>query len=347
MPSMIRSVGRGLLLTIKLSFNALMFSGRTLLLVFRWGIFLLACGFLYSQVQADKGTRALDALQALPGDGRAMLLVALVGLLVFVNWGIEALKWRLLVTHLQAITFGRAFIATVAGTSIGLITPNRTGEFVGRVLFLDPEHRFAGAFATALGSIAQFVVTLVAGGLALVLLMALGHALPWPAGWYSSALVSLTALVSAGALVLYLFPGLLRHLLLLVPLLQRLKKASSVLDTYARRELLAVLGLSVLRYAVFTTQFVLLCVAFHVGTSVGTAMLAIPVVYLVSTLVPTVLLTELGVRGSAAVAFFAPLGGDEGAVLLATTLLWLLNLVLPAAAGSVLLVTARIRTAKV
>lgn len=343
---MIRSVGRGLLLTGKLSFNALMFSGRTLLQVFRWGIFLLACGFLYSQVQADKGTRAIHALQALPGDTNALLLVALVVLLVFVNWGIEALKWRLLVAHLQSITFGRAFKATVAGTSIGLITPNRTGEFVGRVLFLDPQYRFGGAFATALGSIAQFVVTLLAGGIALSLLMVLQHALPWPDGWYSVALVSLTALVSVGALVLYLFPELLRHLLLLLPVLKHMKKASSVLDTYDRRELLVVLGLSLLRYAVFTTQFVLLCMAFHVGTSAGTAMLAIPVVYLVSTLVPTLLLTELGVRGSAAVAFFAPLGGDEGAVLLATTVLWLLNLVLPAAVGSVLLVTARIRTAQ-
>lgn len=322
-----------------------MFSGRTLLQVFRWGIFLFACGFLYTQVQAGKGTRALQALQALPGDAGAMLLLGSAFLLVFVNWGIEALKWRLLVTHLQAITFGRAFMATVAGTSIGLITPNRTGEFVGRVLFLDPPHRFGGAFATALGSIAQFVVTLVAGGLALVVLVVLDRPLPWPGGWYSTALVSLTALVSAGALVLYLFPGLLRHLLLLVPVLKRLKQASSVLDTYARRELIVVLALSVLRYAVFTTQFVVLCMAFGVGVPVGTALLAIPAVYLVSTLVPTGLLSELGVRGSAAVAFFGPLGGADGAVLLATTVLWSLNLVLPAAAGSVLLVTARIRTA--
>jgi hypothetical protein len=100
----------------------------------------------------------------------------------------------------------------------------------------------------------------------------------------------------------------------------------------------------VLRYAVFSSQFVLLCMAFGADVSAGAAFLAIPVVYLVSTLVPTVLLTELGVRGSAAVAFFGPLGADEAAVLLATTVLWSLNLVLPAAVGSVLLVSARIRT---
>jgi hypothetical protein len=342
---MIRSVGRGLLLTGTLSFTSPMPSGRTLLQVFRWGIFLLACAFLATQWQADKGTQVLDALRGLKADTAAQRMVFGVLLLVFVNWGIEAVKWRFLMSHLEPITFLRAFKATVAGTSVGLITPNRTGEFVGRVLFLEPANRFAGGFATALGSIAQFVVTLLAGGVALVLFSALRLPLPWAAGWYDGALVSLTALVAAGALVLYLFPGLLRHLLLLVPLLKRIKKASGVLETYGRSDLVPVLGLSILRYMVFTTQFVLLCMAFGVGVDPGVAALAIPVVYLVSTLLPTVLLTELGVRGSAAVAFFGPLGGDDGAVLLATTVLWALNLVLPAAVGALLLVTARIRTA--
>lgn len=72
--------------------------------------------------------------------------------------------------------------------------------------------------------------------------------------------------------------------------------------------------------------------------------MAVPVIYLVSTLVPTVLLTELGVRGSAAVGFLVPLGGQAPQVLLATFLVWAVNLVLPAVAGSIILLLARIRT---
>ena len=321
-----------------------LFTGRTLLQVFRWGIFLLACAFLYAQLQADKGTQALAALRALPTDGGAVAGLLLVLLLVLVNWGLEALKWQRLMRRVEQVPFGRAYQATLAGTSIGLVTPNRTGEFIGRVLFLDPGHRVSASFATALGSIAQFVVTLVMGGLALVLLAMRPDALPWPSGWYSTALVSLTALVAAGALVLYLVPRLLRQLLLLIPVLARLERASAILDAYSARELWSVLGLSALRYAVFSGQFVLLCGLFNVGVEPYTAALVVPVVYLVSTLVPTVLLTELGVRGGAAVAFFLPLGGDEAPVLLATTVLWLMNLVLPALVGAVLLVTARIRT---
>ena len=321
-----------------------MFTGRTLLQVFRWGIFILACAFLYTQLQADKGTQALAALRALPADGHALAGLALTLGLVVVNWGLEALKWRRLMLRVEPVSMGRALQATLAGTSIGLVTPNRTGEFLGRVLFLEPKHRVSAGFATALGSIAQFVVTLVMGGIALVLLAIRVDALPWPSGWYSTALVSLTALVAAGALVLYLVPRLLRQLLLLIPVLARLERASAVLDAFTTRELWSVLGLSVLRYMVFAGQFVLLCVLFQAGVSPATGALVVPVVYLVSTLVPTVLLTELGVRGGAAVAFFLPLGGAEAPVLLATTALWLMNLVLPALVGAVLLVTARIRT---
>lgn len=346
MPRMMRSVGSGLLLIAPVSFKALMFSGRTLLRIFRWGIFLLACVFLYTQLDADKGTRAVQALRNLRADGTAVVLVAIAALLVVVNWGIEALKWRRLVASIQAVSLGRAFLATLAGTSVALVTPNRTGEFIGRVLFLEPGVRFSAGFATALGSIAQFVVTLVAGGAALLMLSAVHSAMPWSSAWYSVTLVSLASIVAFAALVLYLYPRLLRQLLLLLPFMGRFRSASEVLDGYKQRELLTVLGLSALRYLVFTTQFVLICTAFDIGVPALTSFMVIPVVYLASSLVPTVLLTELGVRGSAAVAFFEPLGADPVGVLLATTVVWSINLVFPAMVGSVLLLSTRIRTAE-
>jgi len=235
-------------------------------------------------------------------------------------------------------------VATIAGTSVGLVTPNRTGEFLGRVLFLKPENRVKGSFATALGSIAQFVVTLLMGALALVVLRILDHPFPWPNGWVTWFILTLTLLVSFGTLVLYLHPSLLRQLLLLVPFLKRLERASSVLNGYAWPELLIVFFLSLMRYVVFTGQYVMLLVVFGSGLSMMDAILAVPVVYLLSTLVPTVMLTELGIRGTAAVALLAPLGGAEISVLLATTVLWSINVVLPALVGSLILLVARIRT---
>jgi uncharacterized membrane protein YbhN (UPF0104 family) len=117
-----------------------------------------------------------------------------------------------------------------------------------------------------------------------------------------------------------------------------------VLARFGRGELLVVLLLSAMRYAVFGLQFVLLLGCFGAGVPVWSMVLGVPLIYLIATLIPSVMLTELGVRGSVAVAVLSPLGGDAGLVLLATSVLWMINVALPASVGSLILLLARIRT---
>ena len=68
--------------------------------------------------------------------------------------------------------------------------------------------------------------------------------------------------------------------------------------------------------------------------------MVIPLIYLAMAAIPTTALTELGVRGSVSVFLFALLAGAAEpdanttfAVLSASTLIWLLNIALPALAG--------------
>ncbi|MCB0769003.1 MAG: flippase-like domain-containing protein [Flavobacteriales bacterium] len=318
--------------------------GRVLLIVFRWGIFLLACAFLVSRFQGPKGILTAGVIEELLSRSDLTPLFMGVFALMMLNWGIEAAKWRVLIRPVESVRPLRSFVATIAGTSVGLVSVNRTGELIGRVLFLKPENRVRGGFATALGSIAQFVVTLVLGGLGMMGLVVSGHPLPWPGGWLTWVIVSLTALSALVALLFYLHPALLRQLLMHLPFLSRLERASSVLGSHKDHALVAVLLLSGLRYFVFTGQFVILLSAFDGGVPITAALLGVPMMYLIATLIPTVMLTELGVRGSVAVAVFGPLGGADSAVLLATTCLWTINVAFPACVGSVILLLARIRT---
>ncbi len=317
---------------------------RSLLLV-RWGVFIAACGFLYLRLARHQSTHDLWGEWTLALQRAPTLPLAWVAVLMLVNWGIEAWKWRGLMDHVEDLSFGRAFTATIAGTSLGLITPNRVGEFAGRVLFLAPEHRWQGGFATALGSIAQFVVTLVVGGLALgaqqvFALRASRFGDLATYGW-----LALIALVAGGAIVLFFTPRLLRQLLLKLPVLSRWERASAVLEGYSTGELARVLGLSALRYVVFAVQFMIVLAAVA-GVPYTTSMFAVPIIYLMTTLVPTVMLTELGVRGSVAVAVLDQHEVMPGAILLASMLVWLVNLALPAIVGSVILLVARIRTSE-
>ena len=315
-------------------------SRRTIQLI-RWGVFLLAGTFLYLRLAGGTGGADLASAWALLGENEGALVIGGVMLLMLVNWGLESRKWRILVRQVEALSVGRAFAATIAGTSIGLITPNRVGEFVGRVLFLAPEHRVAASFATAVGSIAQFVTTVVLG-LAGLMAMALRsggeEAVPYAFGW-----IGLCGLVAAGTLLLYFNPDLLRAVLARVPVVRRWERHAGVLERFGPVLLLRVLGLSAARYAVFTLQFALL-LGLLAGIGPGQSLPVIPAVFLLSTLIPTVMLTELGVRGSVAVALLAAGPPSDQGVFIASLVLWVVNLAIPAVAGSLLLLVAKIRT---
>lgn len=303
----------------------------------RWGVAVLAYAFLFARLKQGQWREVFPAKDL----SDVVLPMAVVVLLMLVNWGLESRKWRLLVRGLEPVSMGRSFMATIAGTAIGMLTPNRVGEFAGRVLFLAPEHRIAGAFATVVGSIAQFVVTVVMGMLGLITwTMAADpdYTDPMVPAW-----IGLCALVAAGALVLYFNPQLLHAVVSRLPVVRRWERQAAVLDRFSGSELRRVLLLSLARYAIFTLQFMLL-LHLLAGLPAARASHAIPVIFLLGTLIPTVMLSELGVRGSVAVAVLDA-GAHDGAIVLSTTVLWLVNLAVPAAAGAVILLVARIRSA--
>ncbi len=317
---------------------------RTWLIGFRWGIFLLACAYIWSQLASAKGNQSVQALWALLKAPPMRVVISAVFILMLLNWWVEAIKWRLLLKPFVRIGHWRAFIATIAGTSVALISPNRTGEFVGRVMFLDPDRRIKGAVATMLGGIAQFIATLLAGAVALLFISRTHN---WDGGFIGPMLGALAFLTIACAIVAIVFYSntvLLSRVILAFPFLERWRSDVFVLDMYSRSILRNVLLLAFLRYTIFTSQFVLLLVTLDRGLAIGDALLGVPLIFLVSTLIPTVLLTELGVRGSVALAVLVPVGAVESHLLLATFTIWAINLMLPAVAGSLILLAARIRT---
>jgi hypothetical protein len=312
--------------------------GKRTLFLLRSLVFLAAGVFLFVRFSDDRQhDEAL--LEWYRHTEVPWMVLALVCGLMFLNWGIEAFKWQLLLRDVEPLGWMRAFTAVIAGTSIGLVTPNRVGEFAGRVLFLRPVHRVQGSFATLLGSIAQFVVT-VLGGTLLLFTTSLA-----PEGAIDAPVWDLVKwsalLIGVGTVFLYFSPAALERIFLAVPFLRRYERHVHVLAVFDRPRLVRVLASSALRYMVFTCQFALLLV--HIaGVPWMNAFTAIPLIFLVTTLVPTTALTELGVRGSVAEALVT--GGEPTGVVIASIIVWVVNIVLPAVAGSLILLVSRIRS---
>ena len=90
----------------------------------------------------------------------SVINLILVFLLMFVNWSLEALKWKLSVQHVQPVSFARAVKAILSGVSFSVTTPNRTGEYLGRVLYMNEGNRLKAISLTILGSLSQLIVTI-------------------------------------------------------------------------------------------------------------------------------------------------------------------------------------------
>ncbi len=241
----------------------------------------------------------------------------------------------------EVMTYSNAVRATLAGTSIGLFTPNRSGEFVGRLWFVKPGGRMRAGFATVLGSMAQFSSTMIAGAVAVLVVFWTGAVVPWKGTWIANTVMVVAVVIAATSLLLYFFPRLLQIGISGLPLLRRFRAPAAILNEFSTKEQTQVLGLSLLRYLVFAAQFVVLLTLCCGPALWKEAALAVPLIYLATTLVPTMLLTELGVRGGAAVAILSPWGLNEPGILTACFTLWIINLMLPAAIGSVLLLVHR------
>jgi uncharacterized membrane protein YbhN (UPF0104 family) len=85
---------------------------------------------------------------------------------MFVNWFLEAGKWKYLMSHIEPISFYRAIESVFCGLTLAIFTPNRLGEYGGRVFFLSPKRRIVGIVAMSVGSIGQLVLTNVFGAIA-------------------------------------------------------------------------------------------------------------------------------------------------------------------------------------
>lgn len=309
-------------------------------------VFSTALVVIYFKLFHDKDTARIlsHALGPMLNPLGPLLIVVLS--LTLVNWLIEAKKWHYLVAKFEAIPFWRAFKATIAGTCFSLFTPNRVGEFVGRVIFITPKGRSKAVFATIVGSIAQFLVTILMGSIGALWFLSTNVEIVGIQGLGLNMMLSLSVILAFICALVYFQPSIIRGLFNNVPWLKKWRQAILVLDRYDRASLLIVLLLSLLRYLVFSTQFVLLLHFFEVDISIPNAYCSVFLVYLISTILPTVIFSELGVRELVAWSVMSTFTENEIGIVAASFVLWVINLLVPAAVGAFIVLFTKVEWAQ-
>jgi len=306
-------------------------------------ILLVTWAFIYHKVsQQNNLTGAWYNFMALIDKSgfQVEFLVALI--LVILNWGIESFKWRMLIAKVEKISFIKSFEAVLTGVSVSTFTPNRIGEYFGRVFILEKAGRIEGILITILGSLSQLLITIMVGATSLMVFIPLYlQNSPYQTGYFYYAIVVLVIAIDIFLLFFYFnisqFDSVAEKLFR--KRWRSVRKFFRVFTCFSYKDLCKVITLSLLRYLVFSLQYYILLRMFSVPVSLFTGLIVISIIFFIMAIIPTITLTELGIRGSVALFFFSLcLPQDEAVtigILSASALLWAINLALPALIGSI------------
>jgi uncharacterized membrane protein YbhN (UPF0104 family) len=263
-------------------------------------------------------------------------LISVIALML-VNWSLEAVKWRLSVKAVQAVSFGKALKAVLSGVSFSVITPNRMGEYLGRVLYMDEGNRLRTISLTVVGSMSQLIITILMGGLGLLALqtqLEQQHLLPGI--WLQVILYGTLAVLIVLTLFYFRLSWLIRWLDRL-PGSNRFAYLVRALEELDATLLLRLLSLSLLRFGVFILQYYLLFRFFGVDTTWWQAFWAVSVSFLIMAVIPTFAVAELGLRGKIMLKLVSLFSANQLGIVFTTAGIWFINLIIPAFAGSILI----------
>ncbi len=262
------------------------------------------------------------------------VLVALVFLLQFINWGIEAFKFKRILIKKERISFKQAITAVYIGNASSIFTPDRLGNFIGRAFYLRTINNIVITSSTMLGNLAQLFSTLIFAFIGMLLFVSTNHSITAIYSYpeYILALVFLLNLIVGGV---YFYPRIYIYAVLRIKKLKKYRPNFIFIAKYTTTELALFLGLSLVRYLVFVIQFYILLAVFGIQLEVIELFIFIGLMYFVTTLIPSPILGNLGTRELTAIYLLSTYNHPE-AVLVASLVIWIINVIFPAVLGFVL-----------
>ena len=279
---------------------------------------------------------------------RFWLLLLLIASLVPLNLVLEAQKFRVLMQGV-GLALPAATRRVCAGIAAGIWTPNRVGEYAGRLVGAGPGERTRTVTATLLGGVAQWVplavggvfgaflvgdgagvaetgTLLAAGGIGaviIVLYLTLESAVRWALRWSASYVARegyfSTAFAKTGGRLVLLVED----------------------DVLSPRNLGSVLLLSSARYGIYLVQISLAYLAFGLDVPAVTLVAGVAVLLLVQSFMPVPSAVQMLARAELSLLIWASYTPNPLAVTAASLLILVLNLGMPAFVGLAIILRAR------
>jgi hypothetical protein len=306
----------------KIALNYILGSAIAILLL--WGIYL----------QVQKQLAKVDP-EVLWQTGPTYLLYAAL-LLMPLNLGLEAWKWHMLAGSAQKLSYRQAFASYLAGIAFSVVTPNRLGEYPGRLLYLKRKNPFRLISVSILGAVAQMLTLFIYGLLGLIYY-----------NLFFATTFSVVVLIACAGCTVIVFIVYWRFETWL-PVVEKIKWLrkynvyGKLLKRFTSKEQLTILIISLVRYSIYTAQYLILLQWMNVDMPLIQGFFMSALFFWVIAIIPSVTLVELGERGQVGLYLFHHFSDNTVGILGATLGVWCINLILPAIIGSALLFRMRL-----
>ena len=309
---------------------------KTLSFLIKIGIVVFSLYFLYKELVLKNDIINFDKSLFFKLITDNIILIVIVLFLMFLNWFLEALKWRYMISKIEKVSIYTSLKAVFAGITVSSFTPNRVGEYGGRVFYLEKADRLKGVIITFIGSMSQLLITILFGSISFIIL----SELLFESKILFSAISKFKLLVFLllfllNVFIFYFFYNVHSFISFfnLNKYINRFKQYIQTFTIYNSRELTNILLFSFSRYIVFSIQFLILLNVFEIDSSTFHSMLSVMLIFLFVSIIPTIVVAEIGVRGSVAIYVFSLFTINSIGVFSSTLLLWIINLVIPSLIG--------------
>ncbi|WP_439151315.1 lysylphosphatidylglycerol synthase domain-containing protein [Winogradskyella sp.] len=245
--------------------------------------------------------------------------------LTLFNWFFEILKWKSLVSTVKSISFKNAIEQSLGGLTASLITPNRIGDYGAKAIYFSKPLRTKIILLNLLGNMAQMTITSVFGVIGFVIFV---NRYQIDVNYYK-VLKFVFILIIIGFFAVfgvkqkrfkikgYSFNRILDFI-------KKLGVKSHSINLF----------LSLVRYLIFSFQFYYLLTMFGVEVDYAKAMVVITSMYFLASIVPSISIFDVVIKGSVSIFLFGYVQVNELTILSITTIMWLLNFVIPSLFGS-------------
>lgn len=298
---------------------------------------VFGAGFFIYQKLIHNDTLNFNYFLQLLYDNNIITGSNIIILIVFsaVNWCLEGFKWRVLVKEIKLISFTEAMKQSLSSLTASIITPNRIGEYGAKAIYYPKIFRKKILGLNLVGNLSQLGATIIFGVIGFIHVVNTNDISVF---YYKT--IRFVVLGFVFLFFLFTYSSRKKHTIKGYSF----SKLNRFLKNLQKQTLVITGCLAFLKYAVFAHQFYFLIWLFGIDVSYLEAMTFITSMYLLVSIIPTIFILDVVVKGSVAVWLFSFANINEFVILAITTLMWLFNFAFPAFIGSYYVLRFKLNT---